>query len=111
MPSPLYYAELESKRADSLLMENGELLVLLPSHHAKALVSFIETVRTVQSRDFKKSSFLKRISFLPQSLWVTATILFGHSRLFALDGVVVLNSRSQTWEQQTTGEVLFIFQS
>lgn len=111
MTSLLHYAELESKRADSLLAADGELLVSLSQQHAKALISFIETTRTVQSREFKQSSFLKRISFLPRGLWVTATILFKHSRLFELGGVVVLNSRSQVWEQQTTGDVLFSFKS
>ena len=111
MTSVLNYAELESNRANSLLSTEGELFVSLPPKHAKALVSFIEITRIAQSWNAKQTPFLKRLPSLAKGLWVAAIILFRHPRLFELGRVVVLNSRSQIWHHQPTGDVLFTFQA
>lgn len=111
MSSALRYAELEINRVDSLLSAEGELLVLLPPKHASALVSFIEATRTAQGWSVNRTPFLARLIPLAKSLLVTARITFMHSRLFALGQVIVLHSRSQTWEPLPDGDVLFRFKA
>jgi hypothetical protein len=111
MPCVLYYADLEINRVDALLSNEGELFVSLPQKHAKALVSFIETIRVVQSWRAQQTPVLKRLPFLAKGLWLTASVAVMQPRLFELGRVVVLSSRSQTWEQQVAGDVLFTFKS
>ena len=111
MLSVLRYAELEMNRVDSLFSAEGELLVSLPPKHASALVSFIAATRVAQGWEVNRTPFLSRLIPLTKSLLVTARITLMHSRLFALGGVVVLNSRFQTWERLPDGDVLFTFKT
>lgn len=109
MPSALRYSELETNRVDSLFSAEGELLVSLPPKHARALISFIETTRVAQSWGVKRTPFSARLVPLAKGLLVTLRITIMHSHLFALGGVVVLNSRFQAWEELPDGDILFRF--
>jgi len=109
MTTVLRYPDLEMNHVDSLFSAQGELLVLLPNKHAAALASLIESTRVVQSWGRNCTPFFARLVPLAKSLFLTMRITIMHSRLTALIGVIVLNSRSQTWEQQPDGHVLFSF--
>lgn len=109
MRTVLHYADLDMNKVDHSLSAEGELSVSLPPKHAKALVSFIEIIRVVQGWSANKTPFVKRLPSLIKGFGVIAVILFFHARLFDLGRVVVLNSSSQTWEHQATGDVLFTF--
>jgi len=45
MASAIGYADLTMDRVDSVLSQNGELLVSLSEGHAHACIAFIQTVR------------------------------------------------------------------
>jgi len=107
MPLVLGYSDLNMNRVDSLLSEHGELFLSLSPKHAKACVSFIETVRA--SQRWGSTPFLSRLDPLAKALWVTLRIMFSCPRLFELGRVVILNSRSQSWEQGPDGNILFRF--
>jgi hypothetical protein len=109
MTTVLRYPELEMNHVDSLFSAQGELLVLLPAKHAEALASLIESTRVVQSWGRNRTPFLARLVPLAKGLLLTLRITIKHSHLSALYGVIALNSRSQTWEQQPDGHVLFCF--
>jgi hypothetical protein len=109
MTSALLYDDLDSNRVDSAFDEKGELLVSLPPNHATALISFIETIWVTNSWGPKRIPYHARLVPLAKGLVVILRILFGHSRLFDLGGVIVLKSSSQTWEQLPDGQVLFRF--
>ena len=109
MESALEYADLKMDRVDSILSQNGELLVSLPENHAHACIAFIHTVRVSQSWSTNRTPFIARIWPLAKGFWVTLRILFAHPRLFELGPVVVLNSSSQTWEQRADSTYLFRF--
>jgi hypothetical protein len=109
MAGALEYTDLRMDRVDSVLLQNGELLVSLPERRARACIAFIETVRVAQSWSTNRTPFIARLCPLAKGLWVTLRILFAHPRLFELGRVVVLNSSSQTWEQSADGSFLFRF--
>ncbi len=109
MVRTLGYADLSMDRADSVLSENGELLVSLPEKHGRACVAFIETVRTVQSWPANRTPFVARLWPLLKSFGVTLRVLIGHAKLFELSRVIVLNSSAQTWERRPDGSFLFKF--
>ena len=110
MAAALGYTDLRMDRVDSVLSQNGELLVSLPERRARACIAFIETVRVAQSWSTNRSTpFIARLCPLAKGLWVTLRILFAHPRLFELGRVVVLNTPSQTWEQSADGSFLFRF--
>lgn len=109
MPSVLHYAELEMNRVDLLFSSEGELVVSLPPKHATALIFFIEITRIAEGWGSRRTSFLDRLIPLAKSLFITLRNTIMHSRLFALGNLVVLNSRSQTWENLPDGNVLFRF--
>jgi hypothetical protein len=101
------YDELNMTRVDKIFSEERELLVSLSSTHAKALLSFIETVRT--SQNWGKTPYLKRIGPLMKALIVTLRIGLKHSRIFDLGGVIVINRASYTCEKLPNEQVLFRF--
>ena len=111
MTTTLCYEDLDMDRVNTVFTQQGELLVSLPSNHAKALVQFIETVQTAQSWGPSRTPFLSRLVPLAKSLVVTLRITIAHSRLFSLGRVIVLNSTSQTWERMSESEVLFRFRA
>ncbi len=90
MVRTLGYADLSMDRADSVLSEDGELLVSLPEKHGRACVAFIETVRTVQSWPANRTPFVARLWPLLKSFGVTLRVLIGHAKLFELSRVIVL---------------------
>jgi len=96
-------------QVDSILSQNGELLVSLPEKHARACIAFIETVRVAQSWSTNRTPFIARLWPLAKGVWITLRIAFAHTRLFELGRVVVLNTSSQTWEQSADGNFLFRF--
>jgi hypothetical protein len=96
-------------RVDSVLSQNGELLVLLPQKHARACIAFIEIVCVAKSWSTNRTPFIARLWPLAKGLWLSLRILFVHPRLFELGRVVVLNTSSQTWEQSADGNFLFRF--
>ncbi len=101
------YSDLKMDRVDSLLSADGEVLISLPPKHAKACIALIETVRA--TRGWGKIPFLARLAPLMKGLWVTLRILLSSPRLFELRRVVVLNSSSHSWKQESDGNVLFRF--
>jgi len=109
MVAALGYADLNMDRVDSVLSQSGELLISLPEKHARACMTFIETIRVVQSWPVNHTPFLARLWPLAKSLWVTLRILVAHPRLFELGRVIVLNSSAQTWERLPDGTFLFRF--
>jgi hypothetical protein len=109
MVSALGYDDLKMDRVDSVLSENGELLISLPEKHGRACVAFIETVRTVQSWPANRTPLVRRVWPLAKSLLVTLRVLIGHAKLFELSRVIVLNSSTQTWERRPDGTFVFKF--
>ena len=99
MPSALHYDDLEMNRVDGVFNEMGEVLVTLPSNHASALISFVETVLIVQSWSKDRTPFLARLMPLAKGLLVTLRVTIRHPRLFDLGQIIVLKSNhSRTWE-------------
>jgi len=109
MAAALEYTDLRMDRVDSVLSQNGELLVSLPERRARACIAFIETVRVAQSWSTNRTPFIARLCPRAKGLWVALRIFFAHPRLFELGRVVVLNTSSQTWEQSADGSFLFRF--
>ena len=105
----MQYSELESHRVDTRLSEDRQLHVSLAAKHAAALIALIETTRVVQGWGVTGTPFLARLSPLGKGLFLILRILLLHSRLLALISVIVLNSRTQIWEQHTDGHVMFTF--
>jgi len=103
------YSNLDMNQVDSVLAQNGELLVSLPERHARACIAFIETVRSVKSLNKNRSSFITRCWVLAKGLGMTLRLMIAHPRLFQLSRVVILNSSSQTWEQSADHNFLFRF--
>ena len=109
MMEVLRYTDLNMDRIDSVLSQNGELLVSLPVKHARACVEFIETVRVVRSWPANRTPFIARLWPLAKGLLLTLRILVAHPRLFELGRIVVLNASAETWEQSADGNFLFRF--
>jgi hypothetical protein len=109
MTTALCYEDLDTKRVDATFDDNGELLVSLPAKHASVLISFIETIWVTNSWGRNRTPYHARLVPLLKGLLVILRILFKHSKLFELGGVIVLKSTAQTWEQLPDGQVLFKF--
>lgn len=109
MREVLDYRDLRMEHVDRVLDAEGELFVKLSPQHARACIALIDTTRNAQSWGPKQ---VPRVAWLPQLIsgWlVTLRILFRHSKLFELSGVVVLNSAEQTWQTLPDGSYLFRF--
>ena len=109
MAAVLRYTELDMERVESVLSQNGELLVSLPVKPARACVELIETVRLVKSWPTSRTRFIARLWPLAKGLLLTLRIMVAHPRLFELGRIVVLNASAETWEQSADGNFLFRF--
>lgn len=109
MTSVLRYDELDMNLVNDILDKKGELLVSLSPKHASALISLIETTRTVQSWSKRRTPFLFRLVPLAKGLCLVLRITIRHSRLFELGQIVVISSASQSWENLPDQNVLFRF--
>jgi hypothetical protein len=101
----LTYADLEMSRVDAHLKSGRELLVVLPSHHAKVLVSLIENTRQLQ----RGASFSARIGPMWRGLYATFRALLFHRRLLELARVFVDFAQTASWQTVEGGQVLFRF--
>jgi hypothetical protein len=96
-------------RVDTLLTQNGEVLVLLSSEHAHAFIAFIETFLAAQSWDRDRTPFLARLGPLARSVVLTCTMSLRHGKLFELSDLVTVNTSSRTWTRVAGDRYLFRF--
>jgi hypothetical protein len=108
-PKVFEYSNLDMDQVDSVLAQNGELLVSLSEGHARACIAFIETVRDVKSLNTNRPPLVTRCWVLGKGFWMTLRLVLAHSRLFQLSRVIILNSSSQTWKQRVDRNFLFRF--
>src|SRR5712692_7209827 len=97
MAAALTYADLEMSRVDAELNAQHEVLILLPTRRAHALISLIESIRDLQ----RGSSFLARVGLMLRGLFATARALIFHYRLMELVRVLVYCARDATWHAAT----------
>ena len=109
MREVLDYADLAMEHVDRVLDAEGELFVKLSPQHARACIAFIAAIRQAQSWGPRQVPRIARLPQLMSGWLVTLRILFGHSKLFELGRVVVLNSAQQSWQTLPDGSYLFRF--
>jgi hypothetical protein len=103
----LRYEDLEHKRVDRLLEENGVVQISLTDKHASALSSLIEATQAIQV--WRQMNRRKRVVPGAKTLVLAARIFLRHSKLFELLNLIVVRAIPCSSYKLSDGSVLFRF--
>jgi hypothetical protein len=103
--SPLTYADLDMSRLDAHVKSGRELLIALPTSHAKVLIALLENTGKLQ----RAKSFASRLGPAILALSATFRALLFHRKLIELARVIADLSEEATWKPTEGGHVLFRF--
>jgi hypothetical protein len=107
VPLTFSYEEIEKEHLERALDSDGEFSIRLSPYRGNALISFIETLNVTKEWREKSTPYLNRLIPMFKGFFVIAQIGIRHSKLFDVGAIVILRSKTQTWEETNDGVLVF----